>query len=172
MRQRFEAMRGMADDELREWEVRLLRRDGSCRWVRTRAAAFARDAAGQVRQSEYAIDVSFASNADEECAWFMNLPTSFVLLPEVLGRRREMAGRLLRQSGQFEALLRLRRRKGLFEEWRDVLHRTRDVVVLRLAVFDAGLQTFEPVAPEPADAVLAQDIDRYRSAQGVRSAEQ
>ena len=53
------------------------------------------------------LDVSFDEIGDpKERASFMNLPTSFVLPAEDVDRLREMAGRLLRQSPDFEAILR------------------------------------------------------------------
>ena len=52
------------------------------------------------------VDVSFDAIPDpEERAWFMNLPTSFVLPPEAVDRLREAATRLLRQSPEFQALV-------------------------------------------------------------------
>ncbi len=36
----------------------------------------------------------------------MNLPTSFVLSAEEVDRLREVAGRLLRESGQYESVVR------------------------------------------------------------------
>ena len=49
-------------------------------------------------------DVSFDAIKDpEEQAYFMNLPTSFVLEPEQVDRLRDMAGRLLRESEGFQA---------------------------------------------------------------------
>ena len=41
----------------------------------------------------------------EERALFMNLPTSFVLAAEDIDRLREVAGRLLRQSAEYESLV-------------------------------------------------------------------
>jgi NTE family protein len=55
----------------------------------------------------YAIDVNFDAIADpEERRYFRNLPTSFVLTDEQVDRLREMAGRLLRQSPDYQRLLR------------------------------------------------------------------
>jgi NTE family protein len=52
------------------------------------------------------LDVSFDAIKDpEERARFMNLPTSFVLPAEDVDRLREVAGRLLRQSGEYESML-------------------------------------------------------------------
>ena len=53
------------------------------------------------------IDVSFEAISDaKDRAYFMNLPTSFVLEPEQVDRLREVAGQLLRQSPDFQALVR------------------------------------------------------------------
>lgn len=55
----------------------------------------------------YAIDVSFDGIEDPvERSYFMNLPTSFALAPEAVDRLRGTAGRLLRESREFEALVR------------------------------------------------------------------
>jgi len=55
----------------------------------------------------YAIDISFDAIADpEEKRYFRNLPTSFVLTDEQVDRLRDMAGRLLRQSPDYQRLLR------------------------------------------------------------------
>lgn len=55
----------------------------------------------------YAIDINFEGITDpEEKRYFRNLPTSFVLSAEQVDRLREMAGRLLRQSPDYQRLLR------------------------------------------------------------------
>jgi NTE family protein len=55
----------------------------------------------------YTIDINFDSITDaEERRYFRNLPTSFVLSDEQVDRLREMAGRLLRQSPDYQRLLR------------------------------------------------------------------
>lgn len=57
--------------------------------------------------SLHTLDVSFDNLADpKERAYLMNLPTSFVLPPEDVDRLREAAGRLLRESKDFQAVLR------------------------------------------------------------------
>jgi NTE family protein len=54
----------------------------------------------------FAIDVSFDAIADpKERAYFMNQPTSFVLTPEAVDRLRAVAGVLLRQSADYQRLL-------------------------------------------------------------------
>jgi NTE family protein len=54
----------------------------------------------------YAIDVSFERISDpKERSYFMNQPTSFVLPAESVDRLREIAGRLLRESTEFQALV-------------------------------------------------------------------
>ncbi len=53
------------------------------------------------------IDVSFDAIQDpKERAYFMNLPTSFVLPPDDVDRLRNMAGQLLRQSDNYNAIIR------------------------------------------------------------------
>jgi NTE family protein len=54
----------------------------------------------------YAIDINFGAITDpEEKRYFRNLPTSLVLSDEQVDRLREMAGRLLRQSPDYQRLL-------------------------------------------------------------------
>jgi NTE family protein len=53
------------------------------------------------------LDVSFDAILDpKERAYFMSLPTSFVLPAEEVDRLREVAGRVLRQSPDFQSVLR------------------------------------------------------------------
>jgi NTE family protein len=53
------------------------------------------------------VDVAFDAIPDpKERAYFMNLPTSFVLPPEDIDRLREIAGRLLRQSPDYALIVR------------------------------------------------------------------
>ena len=55
----------------------------------------------------HAMDVSFERSADpKERDYFMNLPTSFVLPPEDVDRLREVAGQLMRQSEDFQSVVR------------------------------------------------------------------
>ena len=52
------------------------------------------------------IDISFDAIPDpEERATFMNLPTTFVLPDEDIDRLREVAGRLMRQSAEYESIV-------------------------------------------------------------------
>lgn len=52
------------------------------------------------------LDVSFDAIPDrEEREYFLNLPTSFVLPDEAVDRLRDIAGRLLRQSAEYELIL-------------------------------------------------------------------
>jgi NTE family protein len=54
----------------------------------------------------YVLDVSFdAISNPKERAYFMNLPTSFVLPAEDIDRLREVAGRLMRQSAEYETIV-------------------------------------------------------------------
>jgi len=58
------------------------------------------------RLAAFAIDVNFDAIADpDERAEFMNLPTTFSLPPETVDRLREVAGRLLRKSPDYQRLL-------------------------------------------------------------------
>ncbi|MEA3275317.1 MAG: patatin-like phospholipase family protein, partial [Pseudomonadota bacterium] len=53
------------------------------------------------------LDVSFDAIPDrEEREYFLNLPTSFVLPDEAVDRLRDVAGRLLRQSAEYELVVR------------------------------------------------------------------
>jgi NTE family protein len=53
------------------------------------------------------VDVSFDAIPDpEQRDYFMNLPTSFVLPDEAVDRLRDMAGRLLRRSPDYQHVLR------------------------------------------------------------------
>ncbi|MGH6624292.1 MAG: patatin-like phospholipase family protein [Burkholderiaceae bacterium] len=66
--------------------------------------AEARTRIGQV--GVFTIDVSFEELADPaERDYFMNLPTSFALPPETIDQLRAVAGRLLRESPDYQQLL-------------------------------------------------------------------
>ena len=53
------------------------------------------------------MDVSFDEIGDpKERDYFMNLPTTFVLPAEDVDRLREVAGRLLRESQDYQSLVR------------------------------------------------------------------
>jgi NTE family protein len=55
----------------------------------------------------HVLDVSFDAISDpKERAYFMNLPTSFVLPAEDIDRLRDVAGRLLRESAEYETIVR------------------------------------------------------------------
>jgi NTE family protein len=54
----------------------------------------------------HVVNVNFENLSDpDERAFFMNLPTSFVLEAEAVDRLREVGGRLLRQSADYQELL-------------------------------------------------------------------
>jgi NTE family protein len=85
------------------------------KWRRELLVARARLAGATEAQAEARVpkvtlevlDVSFDGIRDpKERASFMELPTSFVLPPEDIDRLREMAGRLLRQSPEYQTLVR------------------------------------------------------------------
>ncbi len=84
-------------------------------WRRELEVARARLAGASEAQAEASlpklhlavIDVSFNAVRDpQERAYFMNLPTSFVLPPSDIDRLRDIAGRLMRQSDAYESVLR------------------------------------------------------------------
>jgi NTE family protein len=53
------------------------------------------------------LDVSFDAIGDpQERAYFMNLPTTFVLEPEEVDALREVAGRVLRESEEYQSVVR------------------------------------------------------------------
>jgi NTE family protein len=85
------------------------------KWRREQLVAQARLAGATEAQAQARVpnvtletlDVSFDAIPDvKERAYFMNLPTTFVLPEEAVDRLREIAGRLLRQSREYETLLR------------------------------------------------------------------
>lgn len=90
-----------------------LLKDLFARWNMLRELATLRARTSGARASDappdvglYAIDVSFDAIPDpQERHYFLNLPTSLVLSAEQVDRLREAAGRLLRESTEFEALL-------------------------------------------------------------------
>ena len=84
------------------------------KWRRDLLVAQARLAGATEEEAEeripkvnlHVLDVSFGSISDlEERAYFMNLPTSFVLPAEAIDRLNEVAGRLLRQSAEYETIV-------------------------------------------------------------------
>jgi NTE family protein len=85
------------------------------KWRRDLLVAKARLAGASEAQAEASVPkvtvevvaVSFDEISDpEERAHFMNLPTSFVLPAEDVDRLRDVAGRLMRQSVQYESIVR------------------------------------------------------------------
>ena len=55
----------------------------------------------------HTMDVSFENVPDpDERAYFMDLPTSFALKEESIDRLRDVAGRLLRESKEYQELVR------------------------------------------------------------------
>jgi len=85
------------------------------KWRRDLLVAKARLAGATEAQAEarvpkvtlQVVDVTFDAIRDpKERAYFMNLPTTFVLSTEEVDRLRDVAGRLLRQSPEYEALVR------------------------------------------------------------------
>jgi len=72
------------------------------------AGATEEEAEGRVPQvTLHVLDVSFDAISDpKERASFMDLPTSFVLPADDIDRLREIAGRLLQQSAEYETIVR------------------------------------------------------------------
>src|SRR5262247_4540456 len=99
----FETVELMKDRaEIWKW-----RRDLLVDRARLAGATEAQAEASVPKVSLQVLDVSFEAILDpEERAYFMNLPTSFVLPAEDVDRLREIAGRLLRQSAEYESILR------------------------------------------------------------------
>ena len=84
------------------------------KWRRELFVARARLAGASEEEAEASVpkvtlrvlDVTFDSIPDpDERAIFMNMPTSFVLPDEDIDRLREIAGRLLRQSAEYQAIV-------------------------------------------------------------------
>ena len=85
------------------------------KWRRELLVARARLAGATEAQAEASVpkigfevlDVSFDAIRDpKERAYFLNLPTSFVLSADEVDRLREIAGRLLRQSPEYQSVVR------------------------------------------------------------------
>lgn len=99
----FETVETMKDlAEIWNWRRQLL-----VAHARLDGATEAQAEASVPKVSLDVLDVSFDAIRDpEERAYFMNLPTSFVLSPEEVDRLREVAGRVLRQSAEFDTVVR------------------------------------------------------------------
>jgi NTE family protein len=100
----FETVEMMKDrQEIFGWrrEIQLLRAR-----VAGATEAQAEANAALPKLSLHTIDVTFEDVPDpDERDYFMNLPTTFVLPPEAIDRLREIAGRLLRQSPEYQAMV-------------------------------------------------------------------
>ena len=98
----FETVELMKDRaEIAKWRRELL-----VSRARLAGASEAQAEASVPKVSLEVLDVSFDAIRDpKERASFMNLPTSFVLPAEDVDRLREVAGRLMRQSPDFEVIL-------------------------------------------------------------------
>ena len=98
----FETVETMKDSaEIWMWRRKLLVAQARL------AGATEEEAEGSVpKVSLHVLDVSFDAITDpKERAYFMNLPTNFVLPAEDIDRLREIAGRLLRQSAEYETIV-------------------------------------------------------------------
>lgn len=87
---------------------------GFMAWRRSLLVAKARLAGATEAEAEasmprldlHVLDISFDAIRDpQEREYFVNVPTSFVLPDEAVDRLREIAGRLLRESIQYQSLL-------------------------------------------------------------------
>ena len=98
------------------YELVQLMKDTAERWQSQRELVVARQRLAGATEAEirsrtrrieaFTIDVSFEAIADaDERSYFMNLPTTFALPPETIDRLREVAGRLLRESPDYQRLL-------------------------------------------------------------------
>jgi NTE family protein len=88
-------------------EIAKLQRDLLVARARLGGASEAQAEASVRKITSHVLDVSFDAIRDpQERASLMNLRTSFVLPAEDVDRLREVAGRLLRESPEFESLLR------------------------------------------------------------------
>ena len=98
----FETIETMKDrSEIIKW-----RRDLLVAEKRLAGMSEAEAEASVPRIKLHVVDISFDAIPDpKERAYFMNLPTSFVLPPNDIDRLREVAGRLMRQSAEFEAVV-------------------------------------------------------------------
>jgi NTE family protein len=98
----FETVETMKDRaEIEKWRRELL-----VAQARLAGASEAQAQASVPRIDLRVMDVSFDAIPDpKERAYFMNLPTSFVLPAEDIDRLRKVAGQLLRQSSDYESLV-------------------------------------------------------------------
>jgi NTE family protein len=99
----FETVETMKDRA----EIMVWRRELLVARARLAGASEAQAEASVPKVTLEVIDVSFDDIRDpDERAHLMNLPTSFVLPPEDVDRLREAAGRLLRQSAEYQSVVR------------------------------------------------------------------
>jgi NTE family protein len=98
----FETVETMKDRaEIVEW-----RRELSIALKRLEGMTRAEAEASVPKVTLQVVNVSFSQLQDpEERAYFMNLPTTFVLPPEDIDKLRDVAGRLMRESADYNAIL-------------------------------------------------------------------
>jgi len=103
----FETIETMKDrQEIYSWRLELLIARARLAGA-TEAQAEAEASVTLPKVALHTLDVSFEALPDpKERAYLMNLPTSFVLRAEDVDRLRDVAGRVLRQSQDFQAVLR------------------------------------------------------------------
>jgi NTE family protein len=95
-------------ETMKDWvEIASWRRELLVARARLAGATQAQAEASAPKLALHVLDVSFDAIRDpKERADLLNLPTSFVLPPEDVDRLRDVAGRLLRQSADYESLVR------------------------------------------------------------------
>jgi NTE family protein len=104
-RNSYEAVE-LLKDMIARWQVaREIQSSGA--FANAGNSALARVAANVPNIEIFPIEISFEAVPDtEERAYLMNLPTSFALPPEAVDRLRAAAGKVVRESPDFQALLR------------------------------------------------------------------
>jgi NTE family protein len=104
-RNSYEAVE-LLKDMIARWQIaREVKSSGA--FANAGNSALARAAANVPNIEMFAIEISFEALADaEERAYLMNLTTSFELPPEAVDRLRVAAGRIVRESPDFQALVR------------------------------------------------------------------
>jgi NTE family protein len=101
----YEAVELLKDMVVRWQLAREIR--GSGAFANAGNSALARTAANVPNIDIFPIEISFDALSDtEECAYLMNLTTSFALPPEAVDRLRAAAGKVVRESADFQALVR------------------------------------------------------------------
>ena len=94
-------------ESVEKWQREINDRRQSAKLPAATASGSITRASGPDEFQFYPIEVNFDALADEtERKFFKSVPTSFKLPPETVDRLRAVAARLLRQSGNYQKLLR------------------------------------------------------------------